>query len=293
MAKDKKARKGKKGGKSKKAQAAIPANRTAAGADKYELYGLSVQEPEHEVDFFDTVFNDLRGRKPLSLREDFCGTFAVCCKWVESHKKRTALGVDLDPEPVQWGKANKLAKLSDDEQSRVTLELADVRSTHDTKVDILAAQNFSFFVFYTRDELRTYFEHARSNLVEDGIMILDLMGGSECFDAPREDPRSIGSGKKKFRYVFELEKINPITHRCRYHISFHFKDGTSLDPCFSYDWRFWTLPEVQELLYEAGFSKVTVYWGEEDEDGEDTGEFIPAEDARPDPSWVCYIIAER
>jgi len=33
----------------------------------------------------------------------------------------------------------------------------------------------------------------------------------------------------------------------------------SLDRAFSYYWRMWTLPELQELLQEAGFVKVTVY----------------------------------
>ena len=30
----------------------------------------------------------------------------------------------------------------------------------------------------------------------------------------------------------------------------------------------WTLPELQELLREAGYSTVTVYWEEVDEDDE-------------------------
>ena len=55
----------------------------------------------------------------------------------------------------------------------------------------------------------------------------------------------------------------------------------------------WTLPELQELLREAGYSKVTVYWEEVDEDDEGTGEYAPATVGDADPSWVCFIVAEK
>ena len=38
---------------------------------------------------------------------------------------------------------------------------------------------------------------------------------------------------------------------------------------------FGPLRKLKELLLEAGFSKVTVYWEGEDEDGEGNGEFSP------------------
>ena len=55
----------------------------ASTADKYKCYLASVQSPEHEIEFFDQAFKDEFGRKPKTLREDFCGTFAVCCEWVK------------------------------------------------------------------------------------------------------------------------------------------------------------------------------------------------------------------
>ena len=75
----------------------------AEKADKYKCYLKSVQSPEHEVEFFDQAFKDEFRRKPTTLREDFCGTFSVCCEWVKLGKQRTAIGVDLDPEPLPWG----------------------------------------------------------------------------------------------------------------------------------------------------------------------------------------------
>ena len=83
----------------------------AEKADKYKCYLKSVQSPEHEVEFFDKAFKDEFHRKPTTLREDFCGTFSVCCEWVKLGRQRTALGVDLDPEPLAWGEKHILSKL--------------------------------------------------------------------------------------------------------------------------------------------------------------------------------------
>ena len=70
----------------------------AEKADRFDLYQRSVQHADHEIEFFDQAFRDEYGRKPRSLREDFCGTFAVCCEWVKSDRDRTAVGVDLCDE---------------------------------------------------------------------------------------------------------------------------------------------------------------------------------------------------
>ena len=52
------------------------------------------------------------------------------------------------------------------------------------------------------------------------------------------------------------------------HIHFKFKDGSRIKKAFSYDWRLWTLPEIREVMEEAGFSNTRVYWEDEDEEGE-------------------------
>jgi hypothetical protein len=62
---------------------------------------------------------------------------------------------------------------------------------------------------------------------------------------------------------------------------------------FSYNWRLWTLPEIRELLGEAGFSRVIVYWqGTDEETGEPDGIFKPATVGDADPGWICYLTAE-
>lgn len=270
-------------------------------ADRYRCYGLSVQEPEHEVDFFDARFREFFGRTPVHLREDFCGTFAVCCAWVKSSPNRTALGVDLDPEPLSWGRKFNLAELDADQRDRVTLLEQDVAkrtraSRANPKADILAAQNFSFWLLDERERLLDYFKAARSHLAEEGLMVMDMMGGSECIEEDKTDVRKVsGYGKPvgKFKYVWCNAQVNPVTMKIKQTISFRFKDGSRIEPAFGYEWRMWSIPEVRELLDAAGFSESRVYWAECDENGEETGEWTAVEEAPADPSWVCYLVARR
>tara|TARA_R110002049_G_scaffold4601_4_gene31802 strand:- start:19825 stop:20658 length:834 start_codon:yes stop_codon:yes gene_type:complete len=263
-------------------------------ADKFKCYQKSVQTPEHEVEFFEQAYRDFYRRKPNSLREDFCGTFAVCCEWVKSSARRTALGVDLCDETLQWGRDHNLSKLSDAQQKRVRLLLQDVRKRNRPQVDVLAAQNFSFWIFKTRPEVIEYFKTARANLNAEGIMVLDMMGGGECYEEDLVDRRTIVKGKKGFKYEWKQASFNPITAEAKFDISFKFSDGSKLKKAFQYDWRFWTIPEVREMLSEAGFSESHVYWEIEDEDDpEDDGTWERSDEAPSDPSWVCYIVAAK
>lgn len=259
----------------------------AERADKYDLYQRSVQEPSCEVEFFDRVYRELHARRPKRLREDFCGTFAVSCEWAKG-KGRTATAVDLDPEPLRWGREHNLARLEPAAQKRVRILQDDVRTIDDEKADVLAAQNFSYWIFKTRDELRSYFEIARQNLAEGGIFVVDLMGGGECYEENDPDERKY----KGFKYFWELASFDPITNHATHHIHFGFKDGSRMEKAFEYSWRFWTLPEIRELLEEAGFARTTVYWESEDEDGEGSGEWEATEEGSCDPSWIAYIVAE-
>lgn len=261
-------------------------------ADKFDCYLQSVQEPEHEVDMFNLVYNEINGRKPLTLREDFCGTFAVCCDWVKSDKKRQAWAVDLSEETLQWGKQNNLGKLKPAVAERVEVLQQDVREGNTPPVDVLAAQNFSFWCFKTRPELLDYFKKARANLADDGLMIMDMMGGQDCYDTDLVDKRTIVKGKKGFKYHWEQAYFNPVNADVSFYIHFKFGDGSKLKRAFEYHWRFWTIPEVRELLIEAGFSEALVYWDEEEDDDKDA-RWVTTEEMRNDASWICYIVARK
>ena len=49
--------------------------------DKHWLYQHSVQNPEYEIQFMRRVYRKTRGRLPMRLREDFCGTAILACEW--------------------------------------------------------------------------------------------------------------------------------------------------------------------------------------------------------------------
>jgi len=263
----------------------------AEQADKFVCYQKSVQSPENEVEFFEQVYREAYSCQPLSLREDFCGTFAVCCEWVKSHGKRTALAVDLCSETLQWGRDHNLRKLNAIQRNRVELLEQDVRRENEPKADVLAAQNFSFWIFKTREEVVEYFRIARSNLQPRGIMTMDMMGGGACYTEGQTDKRTIVKGKKGFKYHWEQAQFNPVNADCSFYIHFKFNDGSKLKRAFEYHWRFWTIPEVREMLAEAGFRESHVYWEQEDEDGEDTGVWQRSETAPSNPSWIAYIVA--
>ena len=262
-------------------------------ADKFSCYQKSVQSPDHEVEFFEQAYRDVFKKKPYSLREDFCGTFAVCCNWVATSPKRTALGVDLCPETLDWGRENNLSKLPSGQQKRVRLLEQDVRKLNRPRVDVLAAQNFSFWIFKTRAEVVAYFKAAFKNMNEQGVMVMDMMGGGDCLIEGHVDKRTIKKGKRGFKYLWEQVSHNPVNHDASFAISFKFKDGSKLKRAFEYHWRFWTLPEVREMLAEAGFAESYVYFEEEDEDGEDTGEWNRRTVSPSAPCWIAYVVAVK
>ena len=264
----------------------------ASQADRHQLYELSVQCAEAEIDFVDATFKRLRKRKARLLREDFCGTANVCCEWVKRGGKRHAIGVDLDPEVLDWGRNNNLTKLSKKQQARITLLQENVLDVQTEQPDIISAMNFSYWLLQDRTLLKRYFTSVREALKSDGIFFLDAYGGYDSYHEI-EEPREIDDGGDGFTYIWEQASFNPITHNLVCHIHFAFPDGSTLSNAFSYDWRLWTLPEVRDLLTECGFRNVTVYWQGWDDDGEPDGDFKPATDAEPDAGWICYLTAEK
>lgn len=259
---------------------------TAKTADKHVLYQKSVQDADAEIDFIDRVFRQIRKRTPKTLREDFCGTGLLTATWVQRHPERRAIGVDIDPDVLAWGERHNFAPISEP-GNRIKIYCQDVRDPVEERVDVVGAFNFSYWVFKTRDELRGYFERVRKGLGRDGLFMLDAYGGWESQE-PMLEKRPIRGG---FTYVWDQHEFDPITHRVVNHIHFHFRDGTKLERAFTYDWRFWTLPELQELLHEAGFGRVHVYWDtSEDDDGE---EYRVRKRAANQPGWLAYLVAAR
>jgi cyclopropane fatty-acyl-phospholipid synthase-like methyltransferase len=262
-------------------------SKMAAQADKHVLYESSVQCSEAEIDFVETTFETLRKRRAHVLREDFCGTANSSCEWVRRHDANRAIGVDLDAEVQQWGREHHIADLNASQQQRIELVLADVMTVETEPVDAVLAMNFSYWVFKERTTMIRYFKRIYNSLVDDGILFLDCFGGHEAF-AEMEEERKYDD----FSYVWHQARYNPISgdYLCKIH--FKFKDGSQMKSAFVYEWRLWTLPEIVEMLGEAGFD-ASVYWEGTDDDGEGNGEFTLTDQGEADAGWIAYIVAQK
>ena len=162
---------------------------------------------------------------------------------------------------------------------------ADVRTVQAQPVECVMAMNFSYYLLRTRDELREYFQRVHEALEPDGLMLLDAYGGSDSFVEMDEERELDG-----FTYVWDQRHYDPITGHATNHIHFRFPDGTRMRKAFTYHWRLWTLPEIREILVEAGFKDVVVYWeGTDDETGEGDGEWTRSTEGEACPGWVAYL----
>ena len=149
----------------------------AEQADKHELYELSVQNVENEVEFLQQTFRSLTGRTAHLFREDFCGTASAACQWVRQGKEYQAIGVDIDPDVLEWGRKNRVGRLPAEDQARVRLMESDVQTVETPEVDVLAAFNFSYWIFEERAQMVNYMRRCFDALKDDGVLFMDMFGG--------------------------------------------------------------------------------------------------------------------
>lgn len=257
-----------------------------ASFDKYEYYQKSVQHPGGDADFIEKAYFEARAKHPRILREDFCAGYALCCEWVRRGPENQAIGVDLDPEPVEYGTAHYLSTLTQDQKSRVRIILNNVLNPELPNADVIAALNFSYYGFKKRTDLLQYFKACRQALGTNGILVLDCFGGSDLNGANEAE-----TVHDDFSYFWDQENFNPITHEAMFHIHFKRKGEKKRMNVFTYDWRVWTIPELRDLMEEAGFKESRVYWEGTDEDGDGNGEFVRSETGEEGcESWVAYIV---
>lgn len=266
---------------------------TKKSFDKYAYYQVAVQSPEDHVHIFERMFQELRGKPALTLREDFCGTFLISCEWVKSNPKRRAVGVDLDPEPLEYGRKNHFKKLKATEQKRVKLCEQNVMTVTKDKFDVVGAGNFSFFVFKTRDILVRYFKSVLKSLNKDGILAIELAGGPGFVKQGREQRTIKTKELGKFTYYWDQKSFDPIHNHGMYAIHFKTRDGVFHRDAFTYDWRVWSIPELKEAMIEAGFKEAHVYWEGTDRDGSGTGEFLRTEAGENDFSWIAFVVGTK
>lgn len=254
--------------------------------DKYEYYSNAVQSPDHDAEFLAQTYEEMNKKAPRILREDFCAAFALCCEWVKLDGQKEAIGVDIDPEPIGYGKNNYLPQLTPAQQKRVTIREQNVLKGSLPQADIIAALNFSYFCLKNRRDLKAYLQGCRDSLNPKGFMIMDCFGGPECH-SPNEHETTYPT----FSYYWDQDSYNPITHEAMYYIHFKRPGEKKREKVFTYDWRMWSIAELRDLCAEVGFKKTTVYWEGTDRNGEGNGIFKPSEQGEICDAWVAYVIA--
>ena len=107
------------------------------------------------------------------------------------------------------------------------------------------------------------------------------------------DERDIDEDGYQFSYHWDQHHFDPVSHHTICKIHFEFEDGSKLRNAFVYKWRLWTLPELHELLQEAGFDNVHVLWEQTGDDGRGSGVFKKVRRGDPTYSWVAFVVGQK
>ncbi len=252
--------------------------------DRFDLYELAVTAPIPTARFLRAV----HARNPVTLREDFSGTGALCRGWTALAPDLHAIAVDADPKP--------LARLKS--APRIRAVRKDVLKARD-KADVIAATNFPVGYWHTRDALVAYLKHARACLNPRGVFVCDIYGGADAFTAPRTSTRSLRTPQgHRVRYTFEQLSADAATGRVLDALHFEIKAGArtvKLRDAFVYDWRLWSIPELTDAMHDAGFRTVEVYDRLGDAMDQDGNVYVSplTLDDRLDDNYVVYLAARK
>jgi SAM-dependent methyltransferase len=271
----------------------------AMPVDRFLLYEAAVQDVRFDLRFFQRVYRRIRGRAFHALREDFCGGAQLACTWVAHGRDRFAIGVDRSRAALAWARAHHLAALGEAAE-RVALVRADVRRSGAPPVDVIAALNCSYWVFRRRTELLDYLRAARHGLRRGGLLFLDVFGGEDTMrkltERRRVRARRTERGERipPFTYVWEQRSFNPVDHHLLADIHFEFANARRMRRAFTYDWRMWMLPELNDALREAGFADVQVYvQGWDDEGHRPLDVFTRRTRFANEDAWIAYVVGVR
>ncbi|KAJ4810991.1 S-adenosyl-L-methionine-dependent methyltransferases superfamily protein [Rhynchospora pubera] len=260
---------------------------------KFDLYQLSVQSPKGDISYMLKFFlMYVGGRQPLHLQEDFCGTALLSTEWLRSDPRRTAVGLDLDLESLDWCLDNNLSKVGSDVSSRLSLFHGNVLQPYESPLvchppkidfikdlslddsigaqvqsdipttmgdatlparDIVCAFNYSCCCLHSRKDLIAYFRHALNALSrKGGIFVMDLYGGTSSECKLRLQRKFSG-----FTYIWEQEEFDVINRKTKISLHFQFGKKKALRHAFSYHWRLYAIFNFLYLL-DKSYSLVLV-----------------------------------
>jgi hypothetical protein len=252
-----------------------------------------------EAAFMHRAYRHYHKTDAMLLREDFSGTCAVASAWVMMDPDHQAMSVENHGPTARWAQRTAESELGQQAEDLHIIQ-ADVLAVDGPKVDITCALNFSTFIYHDRASLKRYFQAARRGLKRGGLLVVDAYGGpgamqisTQARPVPSDDPQD-GNDLPGFTYFWEQRGFDPITHRTECRIHFQLEDGPRLDSAFIYRWRIWTLPELTELMLEAGFNKSEVWCDRLDaQSGTSDGRYRPIRKMPTREDWVAYVVGVR
>ncbi|MGE3108905.1 MAG: hypothetical protein AB7O77_11235 [Phycisphaerales bacterium] len=242
--------------------------------DRYDLYEACVQRPAELAAFLSRA----HANEPLSLREDFCGSAALCRAWVTARPDaaRRAVGIDLEPAVIHVAK-RRLGLINPAQRARISLVAGNAlhppHRPEDVAPDIVFVGNFSLGEIDSRTDLISYLAASRARLAPGGVFAADTFGGASSLRVGAV--QRIGTladelqRQRRVRYTWEQRRV----HALRAHVecALHFRveaapgDGepgeivAEFPDAFVYRWRLWSVPELCDALREAGFTEIDVW----------------------------------
>ncbi len=242
--------------------------------DRHDLYELCVQSPRRVVDFLHAV-HAANGAAPARiLREDFCGTAAVACRWIQRARERAeparAIGVDLDGPTLDAARTRARAEGVLD---ALDLRRIDAVASPDADpADVVFVGNFSIGEIHRRADLLTYFRRSLARLHAGGagwgwggggVMVVDTYGGAGAFTLGTLNRTHIGKRGEVVHYTWEHVAADPTTGMVENAIHFRVVEQgelvLALPNAYTYRWRLWSIAELREAMTEAGFSATEVH----------------------------------
>jgi SAM-dependent methyltransferase len=278
--------------------------------DTLELYRWAVQDPETHAIVLRKMYERLRpGRQAVILREDFAGTSADSVAWIDLRRGRRAIAVDLDGPTLDWAqrRANRLLGTRASELCFVQADVCDIGPPDVPKADIIAVLNYSIFHLRERDELQSYLRQTVTGLAPNGMLVLNIFGGSDRVRPGTTRRRVVPNPRlpselpfPEFDYFWEVRHYDEATARLECRIHFAVPDQAApgqmreVRDAFRYDWRLWSIEELLETCTRAGFSNVEVWRHTYDPSKGDAGVFlgpVEPESICELDEWSAYIIA--
>lgn len=264
-------------------------------AQRLALYVHAVQHPRAEADLLARIFRRHRRADAERLREDFSGSAALAAAWVASDESRRALAIERHAPTARFAARYVDDLLADRAQDCFVIH-DDVMNVTSPKVDIIAALNFSSFIFHTRSKMLAYLKHARKSLRTGGIVVLDLYGGPGAMRVSTQrrqlDPTPEFS---RIEYQWEQRSVDLATGKvdCRIHFDLIDTSGHAITArdAFIYEWRLWSPVEMLELLQEAGFAHTQFWCDHFDEKSQRSdGVYQPVQSLPSREDFIAYAV---